>query len=183
MSSPEPKFKICKICRCDFQIWSSLQQVCSPECAIKLIEQKARKKFERITREKKSEYRANNRPYQMKKAQDACNAYIRLRDGKRCISCGTEKPDVQYCAGHFKSIGSHPELRFHPMNISVQCNRNCNQGLSGNISKYRPNLIKKIGRKNVLWLEGEQHPQNLTLDDIKAVTVHFKEQLAMLKNG
>jgi len=119
----------------------------------------------------------------MRKAQDRCNEYIRLRDqGLPCISCGTTNPDIQYAAGHWKSIGSHPELRFHPFNINRQCNRKCNLGESGNAAEYRRGLVKRIGRRNVEFLEGPQLLQNLTIDDIKDINLWYKEQIAYLES-
>jgi hypothetical protein len=117
----------------------------------------------------------------LKEAQTACNAYIRERDGEICISCGTQKPEIQFAAGHYKSRGSSPALRFHPMNIHSQCNQYCNLQLSGNISNYRPELIKKIGILQVEWLEGKHEAQHWTIDDIKEIKAHYKEQLKLLK--
>jgi hypothetical protein len=47
-------------------------------------------------------------------------------------------------AGHFYSAGSVPRLRFHEDNVHGQC-MPCNYFGSGNIHKYRENLIAKIG--------------------------------------
>ena len=120
----------------------------------------------------------------MREAQTACNAYIRERDkNEPCISCGTTKPDIQYCAGHYKTRGGHHEIRFHPFNINLQCNKHCNLHLSGNITQYRPRLIDKIGLSNVEWLEGPHKAQHLTIDDIKEIKMYYRDQLKYLKEA
>jgi len=173
----KPKLKKCKICASEFLQYSSLTAWCSPQCGLELSKLRSKQSYIKETRRLKTEYRANNRPYQMRKAQDRCNEYIRLRDKEvPCISCGTEKA-VQYAAGHWKSIGSHPELRFHPFNINKQCNKNCNVERSGNAINYRLGLIEKIGLKNVEFLEGPHIPQNLTLEDIKDVNLWYKQRI------
>ena len=131
----------------------------------------------------KRDFKANDRSHQIKLTQQACNAYIRERDKKEpCISCGTTKQDIQYCAGHFKTRGSTPSLRFHPGNIHKQCNRYCNMALSGNVAAYRERLIEKIGLDYVLWLEGPQEAQNYDIEDLKLMKNWFKEQTRLLQS-
>lgn len=49
-----------------------------------------------------------------------------------CISCG--KKNMDWCNGHFKTVGSQGALRYDEYNTYLQCNRYCNLGLSGNIN-------------------------------------------------
>lgn len=84
------------------------------------------------------------------KAQKKFNEFIRKRDdGLGCISCGSFN-EIQ--AGHFYSAGHHNNLRFNPDNCNSQCKR-CNYFLSGNLIKYRANLIDKIGIERVEQLD------------------------------
>lgn len=84
------------------------------------------------------------------KAQTVFNAYIRKRDeGMGCISCGSYN-EIQ--AGHFYSAGNHNNLRFDIHNCNSQCKK-CNYFLSGNLLKYRENLIVKIGLEAVEKLD------------------------------
>ena len=71
-----------------------------------------------------------------KKVQVKFNAYIRERDkGLPCISCSrmdheiTElgRPGGNWDAGHYRSRGASPELRFEPLNCHRQC-KSCNGG-------------------------------------------------------
>ncbi len=175
------KYKPCKVCKTQFKPFSSLSRVCSPHCALKLVRSDKEKALKKDTRERKKKLKTKT-DY-ANEAQTACNAYIRERDKNLgCISCGTTKP-VQYCAGHYKTRGGHPELRFHPFNLNKQCNQYCNLQLSGNISNYRPELIKKIGISQVQWLESKHEIQNLTIEDLIEIRQYYKEQLKLLKVG
>lgn len=188
-TQPTRNKNILKKCKCgtEFKQYNSIHNRCIP-CMIangKKLEQRNKiqeqKEFRAETRRRKNKIKKRSK--WLKEAQDACNAYIRERDKDQgCISCGTQKPNVQYAAGHYKTRGGSPELRFHPMNIHKQCNQYCNKQLSANIVNYRPNLIKKIGLKNVEWLEGEHKLQKLTIDDIKEIKAYYKEQTKILKN-
>ena len=176
-STMSVKDKDCKVCGTPYPQFNSTVKWCSVDCGVKLAAIIQQKKYKKKTAQMKKDWRDNDRSYQLKKAQAKCNEYIRLRDnGLPCISCGTTN-NIQYAAGHYKTIGSHPELRFHPYNINRQCNKNCNVEQSGNAINYRRGLIEKIGLVNVEWLEGPHKPQNLTLDDIKEVTLWYKEQI------
>lgn len=95
----------------------------------------------------------------LKQAEDKFNAYIRFRDDKGgyyvCISCNSTKAittDGSYHAGHYLSAGHHSYTRFNELNVNGQCLQ-CNYFLSGNLIKYRENLIKKIGEPAVFELE------------------------------
>lgn len=106
--------------------------------------------------------------------------YIRLRDkDDGCIVCGSRtKPS--YHAGHFMSVGSRPELQFHPANCHKQCS-GCNQSIASVSSKYRANLVIKIGLEMVEYLENYHSVTKMTVEDIKDVMAHYKELSLELK--
>lgn len=113
----------------------------------------------------------------LRECQVEFNKGIRLRDqlaGHWCISCDTSNRNVKMNAGHFLSVGAHPELRFEPLNVHLQCEK-CNTHLSGNISAYRPRLIERIGIDKVDWLEGRHDPKKYTIDDLKQMKKDFRE--------
>jgi hypothetical protein len=84
------------------------------------------------------------------KAIKIFNAWIRNRDKNQpCISCGNFRT-LQ--AGHFYSAGGFNHLRFNEDNVNGQCLQ-CNYYLSGNLNKYRINLINKIGVERVEKLD------------------------------
>lgn len=181
------KKKKCRECPIKFQPVNSLQVVCSPPCAIKKLETDRQKKAKRELKASKADTRKRKQALKtrsdwLRLAQETCNAYIRYRDRhKGCISCNTRKPDIQYCAGHYKSRGGFPELRFHPSNIHKQCNKNCNSALSGNKDGYIPALVQKVGQGIVDWLDGPHEPQNWTIEDIQDIKQHYKELLKYAK--
>lgn len=122
----------------------------------------------------------DDRSHWIKKAQAAFNKYVRLRDAKDpCISCGRFH-EGQYHSGHYKSVGSSPELRFCELNNHKQC-APCNNHLSGNIVNYRPRLIDKIGLDKVEWLEGPHKSAKLSIDDIKSIEKKYKQMIKDLE--
>ena len=166
------KQKTCRMCKKKFTQFQSLQVVCSPKCAATLAKAK-REKQERKehTQAKKNLLTLSDH---MKLTQGVFNKWIRLRDAREpCISCGTQNPNIQYCAGHYFTRGAHPELRFDPLNVHKQCNKNCNLEQSGNIAAYRVSLIKKIGQEGMDYLEGPHEPKNYTIDDLKQIRAKY----------
>jgi len=108
----------------------------------------------------------------LSEAQTAFNRWIRLRDKDRpCISCGRHHSG-QYHAGHYRTVGSCPELRFEPLQVHKQCSP-CNLHLSGNILEYRKNLIGVVGQDMVDWIEGPHEMPHRTIDDIKAIKIKY----------
>lgn len=188
LATKQPKPKTCKnpACRASFVPQRLGQAVCSPACA--LIDgprhaPKARKALDQIERAeiKVRKEKLKSRADHLKDTQQAFNAWIRARDaGQPCISCGTTA-DVQYCAGHYRTTAAAPELRFEPLNVNLQCNRNCNMGKSGNLLGYRLGLIKKIGVEAVEWLEGPHEAKKYTIEELKAMTADYRAKTRELK--
>ncbi len=173
--------RVCKICSDEYEPRNTLQQVCSVPCAIELQRGNAEKKKKKETRKMRREFNEKDRSYQTKLAQQIFNAYIRERDkGLPCISCGNQS-GAKINAGHYLSTGAHPELRFEPLNVALQCEW-CNSYLSGNIARYRINLIKKIGIEKVEWLEGPHEPKNYTLEDIIEIKLRYRAKLKAMKS-
>lgn len=128
------------------------------------------------------------RKWYLDEAQKWFNKFIRLRDKNECcISCG--KPLKQFeglrgqlvDAGHYRSRGSTPELRFEELNCHAQCVR-CNRELSGNVTNYRINLLNKIGPEKLAWLEGPHEPKKYTIDDLKEIIAKHKAKCKELEN-
>lgn len=183
------KPKLCKNpeCRTSFVPQRLGQAVCNYACglAIKHVHQdKARKALAEVGRKelRADKERVKRKADHMHDCQQAFNAWIRARDaGKPCISCGTTA-NVQYAAGHYRTVASCPELRFEPLNVHLQCNRNCNMGKSGSIVEYRIELVKRIGTDLVDWLEGPHEAKRYTIEDLKAITADYRAKTRQLKN-
>lgn len=145
---------------------------------VRLDKAKRQRKADKATRE-----RLKSRREWLKDCQSTFNTWVRKRDyGQPCISCGTTS-NIQYCAGHYRTVGSCPELRFEPLNVHLQCNKNCNMEKSGNIIEYRINLIKKIGLDRVEWLEGYHPPAKWSVDDLKAIQAEYRAKIKELSNA
>lgn len=119
----------------------------------------------KIHAQKKREFLAGDIKFQKAKAQKAFNEYVRLRDAKLpCISC--DKPadwHGQWHAGHFKTVGARPDLRFDEDNCHKQCSV-CNNYLSGNLAMYSVGLTQKIGAERVAALEAVNPIGRLTAE-------------------
>jgi hypothetical protein len=106
------------------------------------------------------------------------NKWVRLRDkGLNCISCN--KPAKKENAGHYRSVGSCPELRFEPLNVHLQCEY-CNTYQHGNLIPYRQNLIKKIGISSVEWLESNHEPKHYSKVELIGMKEEYKEKIKNL---
>ena len=171
------KKKTCRICKDKFTPFQTTAIVCSPKCALVHINNQKLLARKKDTRERKKALKTKSD--WLKEAQSAFNAYIRERDKhENCISC--QRLPKKRNAGHWKSVGAYPELRFHPFNCNLQC-EHCNTYKSGNQVEYRANLVNKVGVYNVEWLEGPHKVQNLTIEDIKEIKQWYKDQLKYLK--
>lgn len=176
------RLKTCKICKAKFTQDRPLQSVCNYQCAIELANQR-KDKLERTTKaavRRSDKERLKTRAGHLREAQAAFNKWVRLVKDKDqpCISCGTQKPDIQYHASHYRSVGACPELRFEPLNVWKSCSK-CNKWLSGNLIPYREAL--KAKGVDLEWLEGPHPPLKLSIDDIKAIKSTYTSNLKALK--
>jgi len=184
-----PRAKKCRVstCRASFVPARLGQAVCSPACALKDAprnEQRAKKAIaQRDRREfKVRKEKLKSRADHLRDTQAAFNAWIRERDvGLPCVSCGRHH-NGQWHAGHYRSVGGHPELRFEPLNAARQC-APCNTHKSGDLVNYRIELVQRIGVKAVEWLEGPHEPKKYSVDQLKAMTADYRAKTRELKRG
>lgn len=183
------KPKKCRVetCRASFVPSRIGQTVCSPVCAMidaPRHQEKARKSLGQVER---SEIRVRkeklkSRADHLKDTQQAFNAWVRARDAELpCISCGRHHQG-KYDAGHYRTVGSNPALRFEPLNCHKQCSP-CNTQLSGDIVNYRINLVQKIGAEAVAWIEGPHEAKKYTVDELKAMTADYRAKTRELKRA
>lgn len=159
-------------------------------CALSLARSKRGKaekvamvKERRETKEKLETFKG--RGYWIAQAQAAFNAYVRTRDrlaGHPCISSG--KPldwtGNAVDAGHYRSRGSAPHLRFDERNCHAQSKQE-NRYASGNVVGYRLGLIARIGLEAVEALESDQEPRKWSIDDLKAIKADYTAKVRELK--
>ena len=188
LTSGGTRRKRCPCCRVMFVRTRDTQAVCGEiECAIAHSKSEkgqatARKALSELGRKelRASKDRIKTKGQYMREAQAAFNAWVRARDASQpCISCGRHH-DGKYDAGHYRTVGSNPALRFEPLNCHKQCVP-CNQHKSGDIVNYRISLVLRIGQDKVDWLEGPHEPQRYTIDDLKAIRADYKARLKQLK--
>lgn len=151
---------------------------CMTKAGMEKADEAAEKKKRRELRQAKE--RVKTKGELAKEAQQAFNAYIRERDKDLpCISCGRHHQG-QYHAGHYRTVGANPELRFEELNVQKQC-APCNNHKSGNIVEYRINLVKRIGQDNVDWLEGPHEPKRYTAEQLREIKRLYRGKLKELK--
>jgi hypothetical protein len=179
----------CKVCQTSYTKTRPLQTVCSPPCALTLARKATEKAQAKEQAKDRKETRAKldamqTKPELVKKAQTAVNAYIRARDaGKPCISCGKPlgtEPNT-YDAGHFRSVGSAPHMRFVEDNIHGQC-KHCNNYLGGNVLAYRKGLIERIGLERVEQIEADNTVRKYTHEGLREIAKQYREMARKLND-
>ena len=148
-------------------------------CAIEHSRALSAKKTKKETTERKKALKS--RADWLKEAQAVFNKFIRMRDESQpCISCGRHHTG-QYHAGHYRTVGAAPELRFNELNVHKQC-APCNNHLSGNLLEYRRKLVAKIGIEKVEWLEGKHEAKKYTIDEILEIKKHYQQKIKEMQN-
>lgn len=176
--------KKCKGCREPFFPVSSWQTHCRAEaCALAAAEIAAKKRRKAEDAERKE--RLKTRSDYLKEAQRAFNLYIRLRDsGRGCICCGAPLQSGGvgggFDAGHYRSVGSAPHLRFDERNCHGQTKR-CNRWGAGRAVDYRIGLVRRIGREAVEALEADQEPRHWTIEQLIAIRETYRTKLTAMR--
>lgn len=190
----KPRKKKCKQCREWFQPTRAIQPCCGFRCELayatehakkkandrELQERKRVKKEARDARKAKREYIDNHYPTQFQKTKLVVQQWAGgIRDaGKPCRSCGTTA-DVQYCGGHYRTVGANPELALDTRNIHRQCNKRCNCELGGNIHGamgthgYTVGLVNTHGQDFVDWLNGPHESKKYTCDQLREIRAYY----------
>ncbi len=181
-------------CGKPFHPTMTTQRVCSPACALAMAKDPKLQKVaaKAITKQKRQDLQERREKLKTKgehlrEAQQAFNAYIRERDrlaGYACISSG--KPldwnGNAVDAGHYRSTGAAPHLRFDENNCHAQ-SKHDNRYLSGNVAEYRLGLIQRISLAAVEALEADQAPRRYTIEDLQAIKALYRQKLRDLKRA
>ena len=112
---------------------------------------------------------------------------IRLRDAddngySQCFTCWARKHYKEMDAGHFKSVGAHPNLKYDEMNCHSQCT-SCNQHHHGNLDIYTERMIELYGPEILVILKvQEQLHHRATSQDYRRMAAEYREKAnVMLK--
>jgi len=172
----------CRVCKEVFEkTHSTLQAVCSPKCGIAYSRQTKATEWRREKRRRREKLKTLS-DY-TKDAQKAINAYVRLRDANQgCISCGTPLAGRKFDAGHYRSTGAAPHLRFNEFQIYGQCVP-CNQHLSGNLIEYRLGLIGRMGREIVRGIEEDNEIRKYTKEELLEIRDFYRAEVKRMMKG
>lgn len=196
MLAKEIKPKKCKAPGCGqrFKPTMTTQKVCSHACALAMAKDPKLQKIaaKAITKQKRQDLQERREKLKTKgehlrEAQQAFNAYIRERDrlaGYACISSGRplDWSGNAVDAGHYRSVGAAPHLRFDERNVHAQ-SKEQNRYLSGNATDYRVGLIKRIGLEAVEALERDQSVRRYTIEDLQAIKAIYRQKLKDLRRA
>lgn len=192
----EIKPKKCKAPGCGqrFKPTMTTQKVCSIACALAMskdskVQKVAAKAITKQAREDLKERREKlkTKGEHLREAQASFNAYIRERDrlaGYACISSGRplDWNGNAVDAGHYRSTGAAPHLRFDENNCHAQ-SKHDNRYLSGNVADYRIGLIKRIGLEAVEALDRDQSARRYTIEDLQAIKAMYRQKLKDLRRA
>jgi len=179
----------------DTMIRVPLGAFCDLDCASQYAIAKSSREREaaekRKAREKREAVRGNDLSHQTELTQKAFNALIRELDKHLpCVSCG--KPAGQYTltAGHYQTVGAHPELRFDPRNCHGQCG-GCNSGVqryakgdkASTRQKFTATLVRRYGQAFVDAVTGPHDAKKYTCTELKAMRAEFNAERRRLEKG
>ncbi len=180
-----------RTCRAEFVRAAPFIVWCSPECGTVLA-------IAKLDKQKAATARAERKDRQQKLAQfkrkadhvadcqKAFNAWVRFRDrDEPCICCGRWPANQsltggEWDAGHYLSRGSHPHLRFDERNVFKQM-KGCNRPGGTTAASFRAGVVARIGFAAVEALEQDNEPKHYTVDQLIAMTAHYKQKLKQLK--
>lgn len=185
-----PRPKTCKNCREKFTPSSPMAVACGLVCAIAVGKKTTAAQKAKVQKQERAQDKAKldafkTYPQLIAECQKAFNAVVRYRDmlaGHPCISSGVRLnwSGNAVDAGHYRSRGSAPNLRFNFDNCHAQ-SKQANRYNSGEAVDYRIGLIKRIGLARVEALEADNTPAKWTHDDLRRMTKEFQQQLRELK--
>lgn len=170
----------CRVCQAAFIPFQPLQQVCGVPCARKMPAFSRKQAKAEAAADRKKLEALKPRSHWLRAAQQAFNAYVRIRDAHLpCVSCLRVHGGF-YDAGHYLSVGARPELRFDEANVHKQCVP-CNHNLHGNPILMRAELLRRIGSAEVERLEGPHPARKYTVDDLKAIRDTYRQKAKELQ--
>lgn len=186
------KPKKCKVCAEPFIPRLPMQTVCDLSCA-QMLAISLRGKAETVAKIK--ERRADKVRKDaiktiadlIRAAQTSFNAFIRERDkqaGHACISSGRplDWSANSVDAGHYRSRGAAPHLRFNEANCHAQSKQE-NRYASGNVLGYRLGLIARLGLEAVEALECDNEIHKWQRDELINIKTTYAAKTRELKEA
>lgn len=191
--APGRRKRKCAVCRSEFEPRNMMHKVCGSDCAAVHAAKVAAAQKAKAQRQERAADKARREglktyPQLIREAQAAFNAYIRLRDAALpCICCGKRFDDKSLTggnvhAGHYRSTGSAPHLRYNEDNVHLQ-NAHCNLHGAGRAVDYRIGLIARIGLARVEALESDNAPRKWTHEELRELKAHYLRKVREMKRG
>jgi hypothetical protein len=171
-------------CRKPFPPRSMTHKACGPECAQELVRIERARAERKDRQEKLAKFK--RKADHVADCQKAFNAWVRFRDRNApCICCGRWPASAsltggEWDAGHYLSRGSHPHLRFDERNVFKQM-KGCNRPGGTTAASFRAGVVERIGLVAVEALEADNEPRHYKVDQLIALTAHYKQKLKELK--
>jgi len=166
---------------------------CCHDHAIEFARDKAKKDREKAAEKKRKAERVVltqrkkelNRAKHLDTLQRLVNQYVvHIRDKDApCCTCGTTSQSIKYDAGHFRSRGACPELRFELTNIAKQCSVNCNVMKSGSRLEFSAFIRNKYGQEHLDWLNGKHKTLKEQLPDAKAIDAEIARYREIIRSN
>jgi len=180
-----------RTCRAEFVRPAPFVTWCSPECGTVLAMAKLEKQKAATARAERKDRQQKLAKFKRKAdhvadCQKAFNAWVRFRDrDEPCICCGRWPANAsltggEWDAGHYLSRGSHPHLRFDVRNVFKQM-KGCNRPGGTTAASFRAGVVDRIGLAAVEALEADNEPRHYTVEQLIAMTAHYKQKLKELK--
>ena len=191
------KRKLCKHCKGKLEGVRPFQEIhdeCAVPFAVAVREKRLRAEKKVIHHQQREQRKLDkHRKEKLKTRQDwirecqsAVNRYCRLRDlyaGRVCITCGA-KPARKFGgamdAGHFRSTGAAPQLRFWTTQIRLQCVK-CNRNGAGRALEFRQALVKERGSEWVEWIESMNHSAKFDIEYLKRLKLLAQKKIRRLE--
>jgi hypothetical protein len=110
---------------------------------------------------------------------------IRLRDADengygQCFTCRRRYPYKEMDAGHFKSVGAHPNLKYDEFNVHAQCT-SCNKHHHGNLDIYAERMIDVYGPDILQQLSiMEQMHHRASSQDYRRMATEYRERAKIM---
>ena len=180
-----------KGCQNRFTPRSITHKACdSLDCAVAIVESEKEKQQRHAIKTERAKDTVKRESLKslsdwIKDLQVIFNRFIRLRDqlaGHHCIS--SDRPlnwtGNETDAGHYRSRGSAPHLRFNEDNCHAQSKKDNRYG-AGNAVEYRIGLIKRIGIERVEALESNNSPRKYTIDELRTMKAYYQTKIKEMK--
>jgi len=152
--------------------------------------QKAQKAAQKAHKREKRQLVENHYPTQFRLTRVAAQRLAnRLDQRLPCICCSAPRGTAQFCGGHYKTAGGHPELALDLRNIHGQRNRLCNQAKSGNIAGdktshgYKAGLVWRYGQALVEYLESYREPAKYSCDELRKIRALYDAEVRAVEKG